>query len=68
MHWLLTHKGDAECRALADRLVAALVARMQGAAAARGVRLEHRPAAAAVDVWVDAAQLDDALRAELGDR
>lgn len=47
----------------ADRLVAALVARMQGAAAARGVRLEHRPAAAAVDVWVDAAQLEDALRA-----
>ena len=47
----------------ADRLVAALVARMQGAAAARGVRLEQRPTAAAVELWVDAAQIEDALRA-----
>jgi signal transduction histidine kinase len=36
---------------------------MEGAAAARGVRLEHRPAATAVGLWVDAAQLEEALRA-----
>lgn len=47
----------------ADRLVAALLERMAGAAAARGVALEHRPAATAVGLWVDAAQLEEALRA-----
>lgn len=47
----------------ADRLVAAVLARMQGAAAARGVRLEHRPAATATVLWVDAAHIEEALRA-----